>query len=113
MIYIMYGDIEKRLGGLQKLRERQIAMSVSLRHGKCILDSGLDTKIGIRLDTGITGYLITGAKADAFDILGKLIRIVPDDIVHFISVMREYLPRHIDGNAVLLQKHYRILHIPF
>ena len=87
MIYIMYGDIEKHLRSLQKLRKGQITVAVSLRHGKSILDTGLDTKIRIRLDTGIPGYLITGAESDAFDILGELIGIVLYDIVHFISVM--------------------------
>ena len=86
-------------------------MTVALCHAERVLDAGLDTKGGILRDAGVPRDLVAGPEAEALDILCETVRVIADDVVHFVAVAIIDLAGEIDGNAVLLEEHDGVLHV--
>ena len=86
-------------------------MTVVLRHAERVLDAGLDTKCGVLRDASVPRDLVAGPEAEALDILCETVRVIADDVVHFVAVAIIDLAGEIDGNAVLLEEHDGVLHV--
>ena len=102
---------QKPGGSLQEFLLGKAGMAFLGRLHQRIQDAAADAEIGIHGNAGLCGDLIRHAESDAGYVVRQLIGILLQHRINRRSVLFIDLYRHVDGNAVLLQKHQGLAHV--
>ena len=104
-------NFQKLRSSLQQFLLGKAGVALLGRLHQRIQDAAADTEIGIHGNAGLRGDLIRHAESDAGYVIRQLVGILLQHGIDRRSVLFVDLYRHVDGNAVLLQKHQGLAHV--